>query len=595
MVYKKFSLFITLFALIVFVSSCANEADKVSSLGTVISYTPSFSSATLIPVASLTQTPTFVPTETPISIPTSTPTQAPTLTPMATYTTTPLRHTTFTGRDNGVVFIVPSNWDNKSTAGAFKLSWSGAELVVSDKDISDQNFESYAENLVKEAFYVLTSFNYDTANGMITATGLRGDEPGELVLIENALGKVTIFFFYIRNLGQLAYYENMFQGIKDSILIDLELVRTSPTQTPTHTPTPTPIPTSTPNLAYTHVNGDQIPVKTIAGTDSCDDRFSETAFCIELLVYEGVNEDHVQKAVDGLQAIVGRYPVSEAELTVDWPEFRLGRGTQSYLGYIIWDPVSSSRELILNDHCQFRWVIDTDSEKSACKFFAERALAGTLAGDANLRPAEFHSNGYLITSSSATYEEEIERPAAHPSAHFNDPRRTSSHEYFHAYQTAHSVQIFAEDESRSVVNKTGPNWLLEGSADYAALRVAVLEGWMYWIPQMREKMSDIQVDLAKYPNKSIEDCATPEQRDTDPLAYSLCYDLGMWAVAYAISISSQQAVMFDYWDDLIAYGYEESFTRNIGVDLVEFYMLFEEFRKKSLDEKLDVISNQINE
>ena len=118
---------------------------------------------------------------------------------------------------------------------------------------------------------------------------------------------------------------------------------------------------------------------------------------------------------------------------------------------------------------------------------------------------------------------------------------------------------------------------------------------MYWIPQMRERMNDIQVDLAKYPNKSIEDCATPEQRDTDPLAYSLCYDLGMWAVAYAISISSQQAVMFDYWDDLIAYGYEESFARNIGVDLVEFYMLFEEFRKKSLDEKLDVISNQINE
>ena len=240
-------------------------------------------------------------------------------------------------------------------------------------------------------------------------------------------------------------------------------------------------------------------------------------------------------------------------------------------------------------------MIDTGSEKLACKFYADRALAGTVAGDANLRPAEIHSNGYLITSSSATYEEEIERPAAHPSSHFNDPRRTSSHEYFHAYQAAHSVQIIAGVESRSVVNKTGPNWLLEGSADYAALRVSVLEGWMYWIPQMRERMNDIQVDLAKHPNKSIEDCATPEQRDTDPLAYSLCYDLGMWAVAYAISISSQQAVMFDYWDDLIAYGYEDSFARNIGVDLEDFYMLFGEFRKKSLDEKLDVISNQINE
>ena len=102
-------------------------------------------------------------------------------------------------------------------------------------------------------------------------------------------------------------------------------------------------------------------------------------------------------------------------MTVDWLGFGPGGGTQSYLGYIIWDPVSSPRELILNDHCQFRWVIDTDSEKLACKFYADRALVGTLAGDANLRPAEIHSNGYLITSSSATYEEEIERPAAHPS------------------------------------------------------------------------------------------------------------------------------------------------------------------------------------
>ena len=344
MVYKDVSLFITLFALIVFVSSCANEADKVSSLGTVISYTPSFSNATLIPVASSTPTPTLVPTETPISIPTSTPTKAPTLTPTATYTTTSLSYTTFASRDNGVVFRVPNNWDRKSATGAFTLSWPGAELVVSDKDISDQNFKSYAENFVKDFFLVLTDFNHETANGMITATGLRGGDSGELVFIENALGKVTIFFLYIRNKGQMVYYEKMFQGIKDSILIDLELVRASPTQTPT------PTPTSTPNLAYTHVNGDQIPVKTIAGTDSCDDRFSETAFCIELLVYEGVNEDHVQKAVDGLQAIVGRYPVSEAELTADWPGFRLGRGTQSYLGYIIWDPVNSSRELILNDH-----------------------------------------------------------------------------------------------------------------------------------------------------------------------------------------------------------------------------------------------------
>ena len=105
-------------------------------------------------------------------------------------------------------------------------------------------------------------------------------------------------------------------------------------------------------------------------------------------------------------------------------------------------------------------------------------------------------------------------------------------------------------------------------------------------------------ELADYPNLSIEDNATRAQKANNEalsagVGHVLTYELAVWAAAYAISISSHDAVMVNYWDDLEQYGYEQSFEKNIGMSFDEFYQSFNEFRQKTLDEQMTVVSGQI--
>ena len=53
--------------------------------------------------------------------------------------------------------------------------------------------------------------------------------------------------------------------------------------------------------------------------------------------------------------------------------------------------------------------------------------------------------------------------------------------------------------------------------------------------------------------------------------------MGFWATAFAASISSNDAILKDYWDDLEKYGWEKSFERNVGYTVQDFYPLFETF------------------
>ena len=527
----------------------------------------------------VTATPPVVPTAT------TTPTAAPTA------TATPVNYRTFISRDNGLVFVLPQTWERKVESGGLQIFWADANLVVSEVTSSTQTLDSFVENWFRDK-PLFSETNSTQENNMKIITGSVGRAYRQFVFIENAAQGFSIFTFGA-NPDYLEDYVPVFQGIQDSIKIDASLIPHTPTPSPTMTPTP----------IYTHVNGDQIPSKTVAGTDICDQRFSETAFCIELLTYEGVTDTHVQKAVDGLLAIVGRYPVYEPELTVTWPEFGPSGGIQSYLGYIIWDPAVSPKDEVLSDICKFRYVaagLHVKQDKDICESRVSGGLEGTASGGANQSGAELQSNGYIINSSTALYSNPIQSPVAPARSLFSDPRKVTAHEYFHSYQDSHGVIILGSASPPSVVRKTGPVWLLEGSAEYAAVRVSSLEGWMIWESQMKERMNVAKDALAAYPNKSIDDHTTPEQKDINDqesaaLGHALSYELATWAVAYAISISSHDAMMVNYWDDLENYGYEESFRRNAGMNLQEFYISFGEFRKKSLDEQYSSISTQISQ
>ena len=509
----------------------------------------------------------------------------------STPTVAPVNYRTFTNRDNGLIFVLPQTWERKVQSEGLQFFWSDADLMVSNVASSHQGLGSFVENwFINKPLFVETKRTEQ--NNMQIVTGSLGRTYRQFVFIGNAANDVSVFTF-TSNPDYLENYLHVFNGIQDSIEIDASLIP--------HTPTPT----MTPIPVYTHVNGNQIPAKTVAGTDSCDQRFSETAFCIELLVYEGVTDAHVQKAINGLLAIVGRYPVSESELTVTWPDFGPIGGIQSYLGYVIWDPETSSKNEILDDLCMFRSVseglhIKVEKEVCLARVLGTGSLESTANGGANQSSAELRHNGYVIHSGTALYNTDLIHPTSPARSLFIDPRKVTAHEYFHSYQDSHGVRISGGPLPPNLVPKTGPVWLIEGSAEYAAVRVSSLEGWMNWETQMKERMNVAKDALAAYPNKSIDNNTTPEQKQNNDqesanMGHALSYELAIWAVAYAISASSHDAIMVNYWDDLEGYGPEESFRRNVGMSLQEFYISFGEFRKKTLDEQYSSISAQIGQ
>ena len=75
-------------------------------------------------------------------------------------------------------------------------------------------------------------------------------------------------------------------------------------------------------------------------------------------------------------------------------------------------------------------------------------------------------------------------------------------------------------------------------------------------------------------------------------AWVLAYEMGPLAVAHAINLSSHDAVMVGYQDDIVTYGWEESFRRNVGMSVEEFYESFAVFRTKTFDEQWEAISDQ---
>jgi len=294
-------------------------------------------------------------------------------------------------------------------------------------------------------------------------------------------------------------------------------------------------------------------------------------------------------------------------LKVDWPNFGPNGGYQSYLGVVMWHVEQSDNNRVLTDLCRFKMVAAGYNAKCSAAW-TEVMDKRASDGGAGTSPGDMEHNGYLIITSNVLMDEPISPAPSPTNLYFKDPRKVIAHEYFHAYQLSHAVRMsggtggagFDKDgDPLDQVTNFGPYWLLEGAAEYAAVRVSSLEGWMDWDAQLRARMQLALSTLADYPNLSIEDNATRAQKANNEalsagVGHVLTYELAVWAAAYAISISSHDAVMVNYWDDLEQYGYEQSFEKNIGMSFDEFYQSFNEFRQKTIDEQMTVVSGQIN-
>jgi hypothetical protein len=511
----------------------------------------------------------------------------------------------------GVFLGIPSNWQEIESKDGFRARGEHGDLWVTHFNESAQNIGEFAEN-----FIIANTQYFENERQMkdmkLISVGFLGQGYGKLIFFPNGIGEIGLISLKA-NPDYLDEYLKIFNAIELSLGIK-QVSQVAPTSTATSTAAPTPTATSTaaptptatasPEPAYINVNGDLIPALTQAGSDTCDPRFLETAFCIEVLAYTGITTGHIQKAVDGLSAIVGRYPVTMSELKVDWPNFGPGGGYQNYLGIVLWHVEQSQKDLVIADLCSFKMVAagyNVRIDASKCSVRQSEALEGTVLGGAIQGAGNMRDNGYSILAANSMLDEVIKPVTSPASQTFNDPRKVMAHEYFHSYQTSHVVRRRGGSDGVPLdqVANVGPVWLMEGAAEYAAIRVSSLEGWTDWNAQMRARMDVSLRELANYPDLSIEDNATRAQKvDNASLSpgvgHALTYELAVWAVAYAISISTHDDVMVKYWDDLEAHGYEQSFERNVGVSLKEFYQKFEVFRGKTIDDQMSVVTAQIN-
>ena len=347
-------------------------------------------------------------------------------------------------------------------------------------------------------------------------------------------------------------------------------------------------------IVLTHINGDLIPKLTTAGSDECDNRIEESPFCVEILSYEGVSQIAVDQVINGMNALADYYIVSEEELQKPWSGFGPDGGLQNYVGVILWHSEKSDREMIKKDACQFRIVASAPNVPSddmqciksidAALEFSEQAAMHVSGTKAN--------NGFIIYFSEYAWKW---YPTGRLHNKLNDPRKISAHEFMHSYQATHTNNMTIQ--SPDLIPNEGPVWFVEGSAEYAAIRSTSLKGWGNWRQMVNFHYALISSTVSKFPEISIsmnETRANRKSLESREYAHVLTYEMGFWAVAFAISISSHDAVMVDYWDDIEEFGPTGSFEKNVGVDLETFYKLFDDFMELDKEVQVSEILNQIN-
>ena len=520
----------------------------------------------------------------------------------------------------GLSIKIPIEWDEKKISNGFLLKHNHADFRIKHFENKNQSLLDFSQKYLGEIDQYVEK-KRKLKSELIISEGNIGRAYYRFIFLINGINDFTIMTFSA-NPDFLDDYISVFDKIQNSISIThfditkpeptifpTPTVTIFPTPTPTIFPTPTvtifptPTPTILPKKEYLYVDGDKIPSKTLAGTNICNERYIKSNFCIEILIYEGVSFEQEKIVLDGLDILTSKYFPNPSKLNVSWPMFGPSGGNLNYIGVILWNSKYSSREDIANDFCKFRTLtsggpnIKTNPEECIDKHL--QILGNNSAGDGLQKSPQVQDNGYFILLGDSVLQEPIQPSNSPPGAKFNDPRKVVAHEYFHSYQTSHAVRMRGGSDGASFeeVTNIGPVWLVEGGAEYAAIKAASVEGWMDWESQMRQRIENSKKILEQYPNFSIDDNSTRAQKAqneaiSQSLGHTLTYIISPWAISYAISLSSHDSVMIDYWEDLEEFGYEESFRKNIGISLEEFYLRFRNFKTKSTDDQMEIIIQQ---
>ena len=162
------------------------------------------------------------------------------------------------------------------------------------------------------------------------------------------------------------------------------------------------------------------------------------------------------------------------------------------------------------------------------------------------------------------------------------------HEYFHIVQNFYDLQ----DNSEEIENHFLGDWFYEGGADFMAHKLVYQEGLTESdAPSFQSKYRDLMSDI----QSEIESGNNLSQQSLDDFSYYTSpwnpsvYSFGAWAIAYLNFKAGNNNSLNKYFSKVPLVGWEQSFQETYSITLEEFYVEFNEFLKKPIDEQLEII------
>ena len=152
--------------------------------------------------------------------------------------------------------------------------------------------------------------------------------------------------------------------------------------------------------------------------------------------------------------------------------------------------------------------------------------------------------------------------AKYPGPEEEDYKPVALHEYFHVYQHAHIADECPSDnrEPCGRGDKNGGKdkpWFAEGGAEFMAQSLYAKQSGVRenYLKEVMERKLGSLADY-KAQEKRLEELTYNEPVNA--------YDIGAWFIAYLIHHEGEEAFLVDFYGELDALGFEESFEKHFG-------------------------------
>jgi hypothetical protein len=180
----------------------------------------------------------------------------------------------------------------------------------------------------------------------------------------------------------------------------------------------------------------------------------------------------------------------------------------------------------------------------------------------------------------------------------------TAHEYFHVYQSAH--QLYRSDNPEEIPGYPMPRWFEEGTASYFQMIIDENEGWSRDIgmigdqaPRIRmleDNLNWVSGDRETWPSLKLIDLETETgTKRVKQYCGQLCigfiqYGMGYVATALLADLTSDRALIFDFYDLNKTDGFYPAFEETFGMAIDDFYQELDEFLALPRSEQIEQLA-----